>query len=559
MSRTSRKPVVVSEPASRLATLPEGEPEYTLGWEAWTWCRKLIQPNGPRAGLHFEPTVDQTRFLLHWYAINPKTGDWLFNRGARRLSKGSGKSPWAAVMALIEFCAPVRLARIDHRLPGKCKGRAVDMPLVLIAATAESQGHNTMRMVRAFAPKGSAVVREYGMDPGKTLYYKLPEGTLQVITSSSTAAEGQEGSFAVMDETELWRPSNGGPELAAVLLDNLAKSGNRAIETSNAWVPGQETVAEATWEAWLAQEEGRTRGEQRILYDARIAPPDTDMSDPDSLRAALEFVYADCDWKRPAPNKPPDVKPIMERIWSPTSSPDDSKRKYLNWPTAAYDAWLEPQQWKKLADPTVTVDPDEPVVLFFDGSKSRDATALIGCTLDAGHVFTLGVWEPNRNKGETVDLADVDMTVEKAFQDYRVVAFFSDVREVEQFALTTWPGRYKDRLKVWAAPKATPPQPVAWDMRGHSYDFAKATEACLEEILTGAFTHDGNSAVARHIANARRRPYRDAVAIGKESPDSPRKIDAAVCVIGVRMVRRICLGSGKKFGKPKSGKVIVLR
>jgi len=433
------------------------------------------------------------------------------------------------------------------------------MPLVLIAATAESQGHNTMRMVRAFAPKGSAVVREYGMDPGKTLYYKLPEGTLQVITSSSTAAEGQEGSFAVMDETELWRPSNGGPELAAVLLDNLAKSGNRAIETSNAWVPGQETVAEATWEAWLAQEEGRTRGKQRILYDARIAPPDTDMSDPDSLRAALEFVYGDCDWKRPAPNKPPDVKPIMERIWSPTSSPDDSKRKYLNWPTAAYDAWLEPQQWAKLADTKVTVDPDEPVVLFFDGSKSRDATALIGCTLDAGHVFTLGVWEPNRTKGETVDLADVDMTVEKAFQDFRVVAFFSDVREVEQFALTTWPGRYKDRLKVWAAPKATPPQPVAWDMRGHSYDFAKATEACLEEILTGAFTHDGNSAVARHMANARRRPYRDAVAIGKESPDSPRKIDAAVCVIGVRMVRRICLGSGKKFGKPKSGKVIVLR
>ena len=51
------------------------------------------------------------------------------------------------------------------------------------------------------------------------------------------------------------------------------------------------------------------------------------------------------------------------------------------------------------------------------------------------------------------------------------------------------------------------------------------------------------------MANARRRPYRDAVAIGKESPDSPRKIDAAVCVIGARMVRRIALGSGKRFTK----------
>lgn len=545
--------------ASRLSTLPEGLPKYSLGDGIARWMQsRFIQPNGPRAGKKFRLTYRQWLWLMWWYAIDRSTGEWLYSHAARRLVKGAGKSPFAALVALAEFCGPVRLKRIDHN--GNCIGKPVDLPLVHIAATAESQTTNTMRYVRAFAPKGSAIVNEYQIDPGKTIYYKLPEGTLQVITSSATAAEGAEASFVVADETELWTPQNGGVALDSALSDNLAKSGNRMLETSNAWVPGRETVAEATWDAWLAQEEGRLRDEGgRILYDAVIAPPWTDMSDPESLRTALEFVYADCDWKKKPGSDVPDVKSIMKRIYSPRSAPDDSKRKYLNWPTAAYDAWLEIESWKKLADPSVVVDPDEPVVLFFDGSKSRDATALIGCTLDAGHVFTLGVWEPNRNKGETVDLADVDMTVEKAFQDYRVVAFFSDVREVEQFALTTWPGRYKDRLKVWAAPKATPPQPVAWDMRGHSYDFAKATEACLEEILTGAFTHDGNSAVARHVANARRRPYRDAVAIGKESPDSPRKIDAAVCVIGVRMVRRICLGSGKKFGPRKSGKVIVLR
>ena len=59
-----------------------------------------------------------------------------------------------------------------------------------------------------------------------------------------------------------------------------------------------------TYDAWLAQEEGRTRGETRILYDARIAPPDTDMSNPESLRASLEWVYGDCDWKRPKPKAP---------------------------------------------------------------------------------------------------------------------------------------------------------------------------------------------------------------------------------------------------------------
>jgi hypothetical protein len=37
------------------------------------------------------------------------------------------------------------------------------MPLVQIVATAESQTANTMRMVRAFAPKGSKVVVEHGL------------------------------------------------------------------------------------------------------------------------------------------------------------------------------------------------------------------------------------------------------------------------------------------------------------------------------------------------------------------------------------------------------------
>jgi hypothetical protein len=177
-----------SGPASRLATLPDGYPDRTLGEEAAEWAQKwLIQPNGPRAGQPFRLTFDQYRFLLWWYAVDRK-GDWVFNHGARRLAKGSGKSPFAAVLALIEFCAPVRLQRFDERLDGKCIGKPVDMPLVQIAATAESQTANTMRMIRAFAPKGSAVVREYGMDPGKTKYYKLPEGTLEVITSSATAA-----------------------------------------------------------------------------------------------------------------------------------------------------------------------------------------------------------------------------------------------------------------------------------------------------------------------------------------------------------------------------------
>jgi hypothetical protein len=535
-------------PADRLVTLPPWDwsgQTPTLGFNAIRWAETwLIQPNGPRAGHPFRFTKDQATFLLWWYALDRRTGGWLFDHGVRRLAKGSGKSPFAAVFALIEFCAPVRLERFDDRELGGVRGKPVSMPWVQIAATAESQTTNTMRMVRAFAPKGSPVVREYGMDPGKTRYYRVPEGTLEVITSSATAAEGAESSAIIADETEHWLPSNGGVELFSTLGDNLAKSGARMLETSNAWKPGVGSVADATWDDWVAQEEGRSKRDARVLYDARIAPPDTDMADPVSLRAGLEHVYADCDWKRDPKTGALDLTPIMQKIWRASSKPDDSRRKYLNRPTVALDAWVEPEQFALLADHEAELVDGDRIVAFFDGSKSRDATALLMCRVSDGHVVTAGVWEPNPNDpNETVDVADVDRVVANMFARFKVAAFFADVREWESFALTKWPGEYGDRLELMAAPSARPPQPIAWDMRGHAYEFAKAAEACLSEIEDAAFTHDGHPALVRHVGNARRRSHRDAVTIGKETPDSPRKIDAAVCLIGVRMLRRMVLAA----------------
>ncbi len=557
-------------PADRLSTLPLGEPEFTLGYEAASWAHEwLIQPNGPRAGQPFRLTLDQFRFLLWWYALD-REGRWLFDHGVRRLAKGSGKSPFAAVLALIELCAPVRLLRFVPDRPGGVRGKPVDMPLVQIAATAETQTANTMRMVRAFAPKGSRIVAEYGLDPGKTRYYKVPEGTLEVITSSATAAEGAEASFVVADETEHWKPSNGGPDLAATLGDNLAKSGSRMLETSNAWVPGASTVAEATWDAWVAQEEAaglRAAGKEyatadagQILYDARIAPPETDMGDPESLRSALEWVYGDCDWKIQPGETSPDVKSIMGRIWRPDARPDDSKRKYLNRPTIADDAWCDPTEWSRLADRAREVTATEPVVLFFDGSKSRDATALIGCCVDDGHVFTVDVWEPDtaHNSDDTVNVVAVDNRVQATFDRMNVVGFFADVQEWESFVKIDWPSRFGDRLLVKSVPSGKDPQIVAWDMRGHVWDFTQAAELTAEEItesirrlddgddLPRLLTHDGDPRLARHVTNARSKANRYGVSIGKESPSSSKKIDAAVCMIGARMVRRLVMASNVK-------------
>lgn len=93
----------------------------------------------------------------------------------RRLAKGSGKSPFAAVMALLELLGPVRVADFDKRIPGGVIGKPVSMPLVWVAAVSERQTGVTMRMVRGMANKRSRLAQRYDLEIGKT-YIETPYG-----------------------------------------------------------------------------------------------------------------------------------------------------------------------------------------------------------------------------------------------------------------------------------------------------------------------------------------------------------------------------------------------
>lgn len=537
----------------RLVTLPSGIPELTLGWEAIRWASSWLKhPNGPRAGQRWQFVESQVRWYLWWYSVYPD-GRFIFDHGVRRLAKGAGKSPNAGAHCWIEFCAPVRLKDFDKKVPGGCVGKRVDMPLIEIAATAESQTANTMRMVRALATKKSRMVQKYNIDVGKTVMYDDSGGELRVITSSASAEEGALTTFAVMDETEHWNRVNGGHDLAEVMDRNLGKTASRAVETCNAWEPGAESVAELTYDAWVAQEEGQTLSELQILYDARIAPPETDLTSELSIEKALAFVYDDCFWV--------DQRNTKGKILSARTKPEVSRRFYLNQPRSSARAWVQPQEWSQLACPDFKIPDGDEIALFFDGSRTQDNTALIGCHIDSGFVFTIDIWAPQKLRDGTkevvpVPVNEIDAAVEFAFNKWTPVGFFADVREWESFARTTWPQRYAERLKIWAVPGGKEKLPIAWDMRTHVYDFTMATELTLNEIVEDkSFQHDGDSRLARHVINSRRSPNRWGVSISKESPDSPKKIDACVAMIGARLVRRLYLAGDLELPGQQKEKV----
>lgn len=443
-------------------------------------------------------------------------------------------SPFAAAMCLFELLGPCRYDGFDRHEPFGVRAKPMSMPLVQIVATSESQTANTIRMVRAFCQKKGPLARKYDLEVAKTFIETPGGGKLQQMTSSAHSMEGGEVSFVVGDELEHWLPAQGGPAMLQTIQQNAAKMGGRFMGTCNAWVPGEQSSAEAVFEAWCDQEDGLTRGKTKILYDARIAPPNTVLTDePEGgqvgLTKALEYVYEDCPWVN--------LESIKEQIWSPEYPESRSIRFFLNRPNAAEASWITLEEWTQLRKPDRKVEPGEKIVMFFDGSKSNDHTALVGCCMEDGHVFKIGHWKPEKPLG-VVNVAAVDAGVRRAFDTYNVVAFWADVREWESFTRTAWPEDFGDRLIVPAVRGGMSASPIAWDMRSHAYQFAEAAETAFTEIQQQAFTHDGDSALGEHVSNCRVNEFKGRWSVKKESPKSSKKIDLAVCMIGARMLYR---------------------
>jgi hypothetical protein len=190
-------------------------------------------------------------------------------------------------------------------------------------------------------------------------------------------------------------------------------------------------------------------------------------------------------------------------------------------------------------------------VLFFDGSKSDDATGIVGCRLSDGHVFTCGVWaRPPNVKEWSVPRDAVNGVVEDLHERLDVRGMLADPGTGEDETgerywdtlIDRWSAEYGKLYNLHSAPAAEAGRrhSVMWNMTdpSHIKDFTEACGRVLEEIESKAFTHDGNAVLRDHVRNCRRYPNKYGVSVGKEHRSSARKIDLAVCMIGARMARR---------------------
>lgn len=524
-------------------------PEHSLGWGVLDWLAWYVKtPAGEHSdpktlemlsslGLPpdaFLPTDEQARFIVWWYAVD-ESGTYAYREGCFRRMKGHGKDPLAAALALAELCGPVAFSHFDE--DNEPVGKPRHAAWITIAAVSQDQTKNTFGLFPVMISK--KLKTDYALEVNKFIIYSEVGGRIEAATSAPASMEGNRPTFVIENEIQWWGAGpdgavNDGHSMNDVIEGNVTKiPGARKLAICNAHIPGNDTVAEKVYDYSQAVLAGTTV-DAGLLYDALEAPADTPISeipskreDPEGyekglqqLREGLVIARGDSVWLP--------IEEILLSVLDTKNSITESRRKFLNQVNAHEDSWVSPQEWDRLAlvDPLFQLKKGDRITLGFDGSKSNDWSALVACRVNDGMLFLVKAWNPDKYNGE-VPREDVDATVRSCFERYDVVAFRADVKEFEAY-VDAWGRDFKKKIKV----NASPNNPIAFDMRGQQKKFAFDCERFLDAVLERELYHDGNPTLRTHVLNARRHPTTyDAISIRKQSKDSSKKIDAAVCAV----------------------------
>jgi hypothetical protein len=579
-------------------------PELTLGWQILKWVEDSILGDEvdpiTNERLAFTPTAEQARFILWWYAIDER-GRFLYREGVFQRIKGHGKDPLLAVIALVELIGPCRFrgwATRDMPDIGVYENDPVarDNPVawVQVAAVSEKQTKNTSLLFNSMLRK--ELHKKYGWDPGKVVSYAY-SGARQIecVTSSPSSLEGNRPSFVIMNETHHWLENNDGHAMAEAIKRNATKSKGgqaRRLAITNAYDPSENSVAQQRRESYEEQLAGLAY-DSKVLYDTLEAPPDarirpkklhpgapdpTDDEVKAYLGAIVSAVRGDSTWL--------DLETILDDIMDTDSKPGLSRRFYFNQVVASENAWVDPAAIQAAIDKIVAdqrripgvddiqvgwsiVMPEDPIVVFFDGSKSDDATGLVGCRISDGYCFTIGIWSPpaqkERAKKWLAPRGAVDQRVREMFERFNILGFWADPSHATDDEdgsrywddmIDDWMKRYKDKLeeKTWPVKGGLLAHAVMFDMTSPTNQkaFVGMAETTVEDFETldrleefaPIFKIDGHPALVQHLRNARSNPSNKwGVSLMKTNRESKHKIDLAVCLVGARLLRRVYLNT----------------
>lgn len=435
----------------------------------------------------------------------------------------TGKGPWAAAVTCVEAVGPSLFAGWAKRgeayrceehgcpcgwefpyEPGEPKGMRHPSPLIQLTATSEEQVDNVYRPLTAMirlGPLGELMAAREGFVRILGANDDPDMDRIDVVTASANSRLGNPISFAVQDETGLYTDSNKMRRVAETQRRGAAGMGGRTLETTNAWDPAENSVAQTTYES----------AAKDVFRFFEQPPPSLSYRNKRERRQIHEHVYRGSWWVN-LDSIEAEAAELMEK------DPAQAERFFGNRLVAGLGSWLRDGLWAE-TERAVEVPTGAAVCGGFDGSDSDDWTAIRLETLD-GHRFTPTygpdqrptVWNP-AEWGGSIPRGEVAAAVDEIFDRYDVKRLYCDPRDW-QSEIGDWSLKYgADVVTEWATYRIVPM---------HS-----ALERTVNDLASGRSTHDDCSLTALCVANARKvaKPGQRYI-LGK--PSQHQKIDVAM-------------------------------
>jgi hypothetical protein len=315
------------------------------------------------------------------------------------------------------------------------------------------------------------------LEVGQTKVDLASGGKIEPATTSARARLGAPMSFVTLTESGLFTLQGGFRRVAGAVKRNVAGMDGRWLELTNAYDPTEGSEAQVTAES----------GDRDVLVDTVEPRRVEDLSDDEALYRELLRQYGDSARER---GGWANIKGrILGEVRSARHMEADRRRFFLNECVVGESVLVSPEAWAAKAELDSVLEQDAVIALGFDGSKKRDATALVASRISDGRLFRVRIWERPADAGPdwTIPAVEVDKAVRDAFAGYTVTIMFAD------------PYRWQDYLDTWAA--AFPDRVVEFPTNVEQR-MDRAIERFSTAFGNGEVTHSGDETLTRHMLNA---------------------------------------------------------
>lgn len=488
---------------------PESGPKRTKGFRVIRWIEKhCVFTNGEWIGKPFVLLPWQKQLILELFQ---QDGEQRRYRWALvGVPKKNGKTELAAALALYFLI-----------------GDEEPAPLVVCAAASDEQADLVFGAAKTMAELSPTLRQVTERWEREILVPSVPGAKLKRVAAASGTNDGQNIHVVICDELHEWQGTKGEAVWNVLTNGTGARRQPMVLQITTAGYDLEGTIC------------GRQYG-----YAKRVA--DGEVDDP---RYYFRWHQApeDCDWRDEASwvaaNPSYGVTVRREFFIDQLKKTESTFRRYfLNQWVASEETWLPFGVWDACADARVTLDEALPVAVSIDYAVRHDATAVAVAQKQGDQtVVAARIWEnpyrPDdpRHDEWHMDLATLAQYLRELRERFPTPAallpdsdtpaagplFLADPYQLRHL-IESLQGEGLNVLHVPQTP--TRMVPVAQTLH--------------ELVLDGKLVHDGDPALARHVANAVMRQTDRGEMLAKPKGAPTKKIDGAVAAaIAVHFVQ----------------------